>query len=123
MLFGEQAARLRVVVELLEHSGEQQQYVAVGLARPLTSFMAEATLRRDFLEGTRWIAELLDQPSLVGADGPMALCPVGGSEFGRGHVVGHRDGFVVLRLADPTLLRTLLICPKSAVRAPAAGVF
>ena len=121
VLFGEQDARLRVVVELLEHDGERQQYVAVGAARPLSSFAAEATLRRDFLAGTRRIVELLDQPSLGTAAGPTALCPVGGSELARGRVVGRRDGLAVLRLADPTVLPTLLICPESALRAQAEG--
>lgn len=115
VLFGVPEARLRVVVELQRADQSRFQYVAVGPARPTSSFSHASTFEADLRTGVDRIVGLLEGHA-PGRRRMSGLCAVGGREFVRGVVVEQRAEDNVLKLTDPGLLPTLLVCPHTAFR-------
>jgi hypothetical protein len=117
LLFGEHAARLRVVLEIIAAEA-LPLYSAVSRSLPAHDFVRPGMLRTEFASGLASIVQLFET-SVAAPSSVRGQCLAGDSSKVTGRIVTRDDQGIVLAVSDPR--STLLRCPPDAFREASAA--
>jgi hypothetical protein len=113
MVYGQQRARLRVVIESSENAG-LTHHAALGESRAESAFLEPGVLSSDFAAGIATLVHAFCHPApSSGAMSQRGRCNIGGHHSVAGDARPLTDGTWLMALTGLSL-RSMLVCPADA---------